>query len=308
MLHRAHRCVGATLAVLILATPAKSKALMIAPMRPGDQVVQADAIVLGKVVSIEKDTIDVTPFPGAAADQKVAHKVAVIKVQESLMGGTGLTEYRVGFQADAGGPIAPPGGGLPRRPINRGLIALSADMEGCFLLVRHHSGEFFTLVPNGRLLQKKDEDFAKEVETIKKTIRFVDAPVEALKAKDLQDRYDAAVVILQRYQMVRTGSTKAGRAPKREPIPAEENKLIIALLKELPWSPAADKPVPFVRPNRQTLWNYINPIELGFKFPKAPARAPGEPPVDYNKQMDELSSAFLKEKGDTIQIKRYASE
>ena len=62
------------------------------------------------------------------------------------------------------------------------------------------------------------------------------------------------------------------------------------------------------QPNRSALWYLINPAESGYKDPAVPAQGPGDPPVDFNKIMDEASTKFLKENGDKIKIKRFVQK
>jgi hypothetical protein len=304
-----------------LAPAARAKAIAIAvPQKPAAQAANADVVVVGKVTEIEADAVEATAFPGAPKDQKMSYKVAVLKADESLLGGAGLTRYRVGFPADAPPPGEPgaekPGGPVPaggprgglgriRRPMM--VVGLAAGMEGCFFLTRHHDGDFYVMVAGPPLL-KKNENYAKELEQVKKTLKAIEDPVAALKAKELDARFQAAQTILQRYQTVR--NQKPGVPPAREPIPEEENKLIVALLKELPWMPKDPAPGPTgeQKPSRAALWYQINPAESGFKDPMFPVQKPGDPPVDYNKIMDEATGKFLKESGEKIKIKRFASK
>jgi hypothetical protein len=297
-----------------LTTAAQAKALVMAgPQTPAAQAANADAIIVGKITEVENDSIEVSPYKGAPKDQKVSFKVAVLKVDEALLGGSGLTRFRVGFPADAAPAVAPPGSEAPPVPVRPGLgrvrrpgmaapVALAAGMEGCFFLTRHPDGDFY-VITSGAPLLKKDEKFAKELEQVRKVVKAIDDPVAALKAKELGDRFQAAQVILQRYQTPRGGSTA------REPVPEEENKLLVALLMELPWMPkdgATARPGGEVAPSRSALWYLVNPAESGFKQPQPQPQRPGDPPVDFNRVMDEATSKFLKDSGDKIKIKRFA--
>jgi hypothetical protein len=301
----------AAVALFGLAAPAEAKALMIAaPQKPSILAAQADVVVIGKVVEVEKDTVEATPFKGAPKEQKQAYKIAVVKIEESIIGGKGLTQFRVGFPEGAAAPrpvpALPGGGGVVGRPLPARVpvVGLSAGQEGCFFLSQHHDGEFYIVASNGMAapLDKKAKNYDKLLEEVKKVAKAIDDPVAALKSKALEDRFEAAYVILQRYQVNR------GNGATREAIPAEENKLIVALLRELPWQPmdtrprTGSDPVP---PSRSAIWYMINPQEQGFKQPKAPPRKAGQPLVNFNKMMDEATTAFLKDNGDKIKIKGY---
>jgi hypothetical protein len=240
----------------------------------------------------------------------MTYKIAVVKVEESIIGGKGLTQFRVGFPegvAVSPRPLpAPPvaGGGIRPLPGRMAPVGLTAGQEGCFFLSQHHDGEFYIIGNNGMAppLDKKADNYAKQLEEVKKVAKTIDDPVTALKAKSIEERFEAAQMILQRYQMNR------GNATARETIPAEENKLIVALLTELPWQVKDAKPRTGsdpVPPSRSALWYMINPQELGFKQPKNPPRKAGEPPVDYNKIMEDATTAFLKDNADKIKIKRF---
>lgn len=294
-----------------LASSAEAKAMMIAIPKPGMLAGQSDVVVIGKVVEVEKDSVEVAPFKGAPKDQKLSYKIAVIKSEEAIIGGKGLTQFRVGFLEAAGVAAPPPvnpggppvrisGGGRGRAP-----IALTAGTEGIFFLTQHQAGEFYILAFNGMAapVNKKDENFKTELAQVKKVAKAIDDPVNALKAKELDDRFAAASILLQRYNQNRTGGTA------REAIPAEENKLIVALLMQLPWQPKLNAPrvgSDTAPPSRSQLWHWINPAEQGFKEPKInPVVKPGEPQPDFNKIYEDATTAFLKENAEKIKIKRF---
>jgi hypothetical protein len=316
---RCHFHLGLTLAaagLFGLASPADARALMIAPVQqPGQLASQADVVIVGKVVEIEKDTVEATPFKGAPKEQKQAYKIAIVKLEDSIIGGKGLTQFRVGFpDGAAAGPAGEPGPGpgvggpaVKLRPIRgRGPVALTAGQEGVFFLSQHHDGDFYILAMNGTAppLNAKDENYKKQLEEVKKIAKTLDDPVAALKAKDVNDRFQAAQLLLQRYQINRTGGVAS-----REAIPADENKLILALLTELPWQPketeprTGSDPVP---PSRSALWYMVQQDMTGYKQPAFPVQKPGDPPVDFNKIMDDATTNYLKDNIDKIKLKRFA--
>jgi hypothetical protein len=284
----------------------------LAPSRPAHQspaarVSQADLVVLGKVVEVEKDPVEATWHRGAPKDQKVPYKVAVLKIDQALLGAAGLTQLRVGFAPDlppGPGVAVPPGRGAGgRAPGPPPAVALTAGMEGCFLLTRHHDGEFHVLADGVAPFLKTDGKYAKDLEEVQRAVKAINDPVTALKAKDLAARFWAARILLERYRAVRENTAA------REPVPDEENKLIVALLAELPWAPDPAKVPPAVgdtvAPSRQALWFLLNAGELAFKAPKPAAQKGDEPPADFNALMDEATAKFLKENADKIKIRRY---
>jgi hypothetical protein len=289
------------LVATVLTTPVEAKALMVAPnVKPSAMVAVAEMAIVGKVVEIEKDPIELLPYAGAPADAKVTMKVAVIRIGQTLLGGEGLTQIRVAFLESAAAPAVPqlPGGGL--RPIRRPLQQtpnLTVDLEGCFLLQPHPVGDVKVLVGPAAVLDKKTPTYEAELTQIKQLAAAIDNPVKALKAEKAEDRAVALSAILQRYGTVRV---VGGKPVKTEPVPAEENALILQVLAELPWAPEKND---YNKPNRGNLWFLIRPERYGFVTPKYEPK-PGDAPDAYNKLLDEASGKFLKEKGTKIQILR----
>jgi hypothetical protein len=233
--------------------------------------------------------------------------VAIVKIEDPILGASGITRVRVGYHAEAPAPAAPvpdlpPPPHVPAPVATGPAVVLTPDTEGCFKLAKQPYSDFYVLT--GALTRKKDPNFTKEVERLKKVARAISDPVAALKAKDLDDRFEAAQIIFQRY-LIPQGSNK------REPVPEDENKLLVALLKELPWVPADGKRTRAdgkVVPNRAVLWYSFNPGEFGFKRPDVPKRNPGDLPPDFDKLMDEATTKFLAENADKIKLKRFVQK
>lgn len=265
------------------------------PLTPARLSLQSAVVVVGKVVDVEKDSVYVSRYRGAPKDQKVEYKIATVRIVEPLIGGRGLTQFRVGFPAD-GSTAA-----LPALP-GRGPATLTPDQEACFFLNPHFEADFYVIAGGGPLT-KNDKNYAKELEDVKKVAKVLDDPVAALKAKDLEDRFRAASVLLERYRTNRSGKPSA-----REPIPEEENKLILALMVELPWQAKDTKPRPAsdpVPPSRSALWYSIQQDLLGFKQPVVAPQKKGDPPPDRTKAWDDATSAYLKDNIEKIKLKGY---
>jgi hypothetical protein len=237
-------------------------------------------------------TIDAAPYRGAPKDRFVTYKIAVVKIEDPLIGGRGLTQYRVGFPSDEQTSHF--------RPLPVGGPGIKPDQEACYFLQPHHDGDFYVLT--SAPLLKKDDKYAKQMEEVKKIAKTLDDPVAALKAKDIEDRFKAAMTLLQRYQ-----TNRSGRAIAREPIPADENKLILELVAELPWMPKDSKPRPAsdpVPPSRSAIWHLVYAHESGYRPPTVKSsKITGS--GDYNKVHDEATTKFLKENMDKIKIKRF---
>ncbi len=248
-----HRAFGvallslAGLAALNLVNRADAIAIKL-PAGP-EKVGQADLIVSGKVTSIEDKMVEATP--NAFNQNKVEYKVAVITVTEVFKGDAKIKTVRVGFIAPKvivppGGPVPPggikplPGPGIqpvpaPRFPPIKGgfNMQLSVGQTGMFYLSRHHSADFYIMPMFGTFVTSENNpNYAKEVDTTKKTLKVVQNPIASLKAEKAEDRLEAAYYLITMY---RTGPF--GAPSKEEPIKAEESQQILKTLLEADWDP-----------------------------------------------------------------------
>jgi hypothetical protein len=260
--------------------------VQITPWKGGQaQPTELDAVVIGRVAEIEAETVTVADYKGAPEEDSSTYKVASLKVEDRVLGAAGLTMLRVGFLAEDAPTVLKPG------------------MDGGFALSRHPTSDFYVLVSQPAL--KKDAAYAAELERLKKVALAISDPVAALKAEALQDRFDAALYLAYRYQRPR-GSRD------REPIPAEENKLILKLLTELPWNPPGvvvedpDKPA---LPHRSFLWYKFDMGQFGYKEPEWPQQQqPGTPPIDGRKFMEDWTTKFINDNADKIRLTRYVQK
>jgi hypothetical protein len=297
--------VGLVVALSGLTAAAQTKTLVAPNQSPTARAVQAEVVIVGKVTEIEKDAVEGPAYAGAPKDQRATYKVAVVKIEDRLIGAKGLTLVRVGFSTDAPAVAPPPGlvgappavaGRVPRLRPGSATVALTTGLEGCFMLERLPGADFYVLSGNGPPLDKKDENYTKQLEPVRKVARAIEDPVSALKTKDRDERFLAAHALLRRYQRASPGDMLG------VPIPAEENQQILDLLLELPWlpQPGADSKVPGEPPpSRAALWSFIRSNEHGFRAPKAVA---GE---NFDQRMDEATAEFLKANKDRIKIKKY---
>src|SRR5471030_1092137 len=74
-------------------------ALAIRMLTTSQKVAQSDAVIEGKVTTLEKETVELPQFPGDK--NKVAFTVAVIKVESALTGEKNATHVKVAFLAKA---------------------------------------------------------------------------------------------------------------------------------------------------------------------------------------------------------------
>jgi hypothetical protein len=280
------------------------------PPRPSVIAMTADVVVIGKVIEIEPEAVEAVPHgyrppaPKGEFDKpripKIPYKIAVLKIEEPLVGAKGLTQLRVGYvDGPAAAKVVP--------TARAGHIGLSAGEAGCYFLVRHSSGDFY--VPQQGFgvapLLKSRADYDAELARIRVVVKAIDDPVAALKAKTVEDRFIAAQTILTRNARV-VPKHDAGGKPETDNFPAEENKLILDLLLELPWAPKGALPgnLSYAPPSRSVLWPYVGAEKYGFKAPPERRSKPGQSPPDVAKQWDEATTAFLKENLDKIKLQK----
>ena len=211
-------------ACVAVAAVAPARADRIAPhAEPVERALRVPVVVIGKVTAVEKDAVDATLYPGAT--NKVAHKVAVVKVETNLLGADNTTHLKVGFVPSGTAGIRPGRG--PDNP------ELKEGQTWLFFLTKHHSGEFFAIPYMTPPLETKTTTFNGDLDSVKKVLAVVADPAKALKAEKLADRFFAAVALVTRYRTAPEGA----REVEPVAVPAEESKLVLKALAEGEWKP-----------------------------------------------------------------------
>jgi hypothetical protein len=279
----------------------------IGPPKPSSVAMTADVVVVGKITEMEADPVEAVPHgyrppaPKSEFDKpklpKASYKIVILKIEDPLIGARGLTQLRVGVPDVIPGPR----GGRPP-------IVPAVGQEGCYFLTRHSTADFYVHLSGfGVAPLLKNPGFEKDLGEIKTVAKAIEDPVGALQSKKVEDRFIAAQTILSRYGRIAPKQDARGEAVT-EDIPAEENKLILDLLLELPWMQEGGPPVSpaNAKPSRSALWFYVHADKLGFKAPPVGARKPkaGQPPPNVNKEWDEATTAFLKENRDKIKLQK----
>jgi hypothetical protein len=204
-------------AVLFVGTaPARGYSVAI-PTIP-ERVARASAVVVGKVVRLEDKTVWATAGHGP---RKVEYQVAVVRITEGLHGVKGVTHVRIGL--------------VPRPRAGRRLTAaaLRPGQEGCFFLSEHPAEPFYILpMPFDVVARKGNPRFAQELEQARRAARLLADPVKSLQARDAQDRYLTAALLVVRY---RTPPRVPLERRGTEPIEARESGLILKALAEPDW-------------------------------------------------------------------------
>jgi hypothetical protein len=186
-----------------------------------NRVANAEVIVAGKVTAFEDKTVMVAPFPGAK--NKIEFKIAVVTIGDALLAPKGAKTIRLGFVPN------PPGVVISPPPFQA-----TVGMEGCFFLTKHGEADF--LVASGQLsfIDKKNANFDKDLALIKRCVKILEDPNTSLKAKNAEERFLAAAMLLAQY------CTRKSPDAKLEPIEAEQSKLILEALAAADWTPTTD--------------------------------------------------------------------
>ncbi len=215
-----------SLTVLGSTSTARVIAFRIAPLP--ERVASCDCIVVAKVTAIEKKNVLARSYPGTK--DKVEYQVAVVKIDEALVGAKGLTHIKIGFLPPQG-PVGGPGGIRPGIRFQQ--VVLTEGQEGCFFLTPHFEENFYTVPGFYQVLDKKAADFDKQVAQIKRCAKLLSDPKAGLKSKEAEDRALTAGLLVHRYRRI-TGPIVG--TVKQESIDAEESKLILQGLADGDWS------------------------------------------------------------------------
>jgi hypothetical protein len=228
----------ALLGVLVLVSPAP--ALRIAFFPPAQRAIHAEVIVIGKVIGIEKEPVDLAPAPGAP--EKVSHKIALVKVQENLSGAENITHLKIAFVPPAA-PPPPSDVDVPVRPVRpvrppiRPGLQLPELREGdefLFFLVKHPGGPYYMMPGMYPPIAAKGAN--KEIEQVKKITAILANPMAGLKSGKPEVRAQAAVVLVMKFRSRPYFAQQVDQVP----IDAEMSRLILQALAEADWREQAN--------------------------------------------------------------------
>ncbi len=294
--------------VTILGQPLQAKRGGGAPATPLIvSTLESTIVVVGKVTTIEKELVEVTRYEGASTkDPKVGYQTATIKVSESLLGAKGASTIKIGFPASSGVVVGSFDLGKRDLFFNIGL-GVTEGQEGIFLLKRHWDGDFYTFANRGFyqpvLYEKKDKDFEKDLTEVKRILSILKDPITALKAKDSEARVSAVDILGQRYRQ-----WSSSKPSTEENLPAEESKLILQVMLEMPWGvlPTDLKG----DPNRClehcfNVWLPKDQATLKFTYPPLPSDAT---PEEIHKIYKQAVTKFVNDNKDKIVLKKYVEK
>ncbi|MCE9532682.1 MAG: hypothetical protein K8T89_16415 [Planctomycetes bacterium] len=281
--------------VLMLSSAASAKGCckMSITLDPLQLAIMSDAVVVGEVTALEPELVMIESYPGSG---KVAHMVAVVRVDEGLLGSKGLTHLRVAFipqQNQFGGDF---GFQCEQNERSwRGPANLAQGQTGCFFLQKHAAPGLFVPVSMGYPISKSSFYYSKQISSVRNILRVVEKPVEALQVKESSDRQLAACALIMKYRNQRRFPGRV--APATEAVSAEESRLVLKALSEMTWGEH-----PFDNNGQLSVQNAFASLQLTEKDGwRQPQPKEGE---DHNTTMNAAFAKWLKEKGSTYRIQK----
>jgi len=269
------------LAAIVVADNAAS-GMKIAMRPPAQRAISAEVVIVGKVTAIEKETVDAIQY--ANAKDKIAFKVAVVKIQTNLAGADNMTHIKIGFVPPP--PPAPsvqpvpiqPGGPavVPIRP-RPGLQSpvLKEGQEMLFFLVKHPSANFYVMARMSPPIDVTTDAGKKDLESVKKVTELLADPMKGLKSDKADVRTDTAAALVMKYRSF----PEFGGEVDQVAIGAEESKLILQILADADWK--ALRPTPGFPSAQQAFYQLGLTDKDGWNPPMFPRPQPGQPPVDF---------------------------
>jgi hypothetical protein len=214
------------LAACLGAGPARAD--MIAPPPPLQRAAMAQTVVIGKVVSIEDKTVTAKRYPGDT--EKGEYQVAVVKIEDAVIGAKGLTHVRVGFI---------PASVNPNVKIRRPLPVQLKKGDEVILFLQPHFDANFHVAPNyyDGIFKAPNSGFEQLVPEIKRAGKLLNDPTAGLTSKEVKDRTETATLLIARYR----GAGFYNPNRKQEPIDAKESKLILEALAEADWGKGEER-------------------------------------------------------------------
>jgi hypothetical protein len=229
-----------------------------------DKVARADVVVIGKVIAIEKEPVDLETVEVVGFDwpqrktRTVSYQVALVKVQENLMGAENLTHLKIAFVPQEMVPPRPIARPFLPKDLNvvRRTTAYPVDLregeEYLFFLLKHPEGPYYvgpyyrdlSRDPSGGLgvpiIPTKGIDKAmgidKAIEQVKKITAILANPMAGLKSDKPEVRAQAAVVLVMKFRSRPYFAQQVDQVP----IDAEMSRLILQALAEADWREQAN--------------------------------------------------------------------
>ena len=265
--------------------------MVLLPRPVPERVAVSDAVVVGKVTGFGDKLVNAKDLYG---DAKVDYQIAVVQVEDAVLGIKDVKEIMVGFVPPPPPPPPPPPGGPFLMVKRRAQFTLTLDQEGCLFLVKHPTEDFYVGVHYYDFTNKKDNpNFDKFLDEVKHAAQLLDDPAAGLQSKQADDRFLTAAMLIVRYK-----TRPLGAAARTEPIDAGQSKQILLALADADWEPQVGGPgfVGF----------QLNPQNVFFRLGLT-AKDGWNQPKDI-KELPQAAKAWLKDNADKYRIERFVAE
>ena len=262
---------------------------------PGiERIVQADAVIVGKVIGIEPVDLE---FPVSKDSPLKFHlRIAVVSVSETIVGARDAKMLRVGFVP--AGEKNRPFGFFKYPELN---FKLDVGDHGLMYLrkrpdMKVYYGTLFNdfnplpidANPKPAPGTPARGSYVEEVKRARQVAKLLDDPRANLQAKDPLDRCATAAALLVRYR-----SAKVAKA-KTELVSLEETRLIMNILLEQDWKATTPTPTP---------WNCF--LMLGLREADG-WTSPGQ--INDLNDVRAAARTWYRERADTYRIPRFLAE
>lgn len=259
-----------------------------------EKFARSEVVVRAKVAAVAADPV--TAAWHYDAKQKVPYKVATVTIETALAGAEKLKEIKVGFEPPVKpDPKAPRPWRVPDRP------QLKEGQEVLLFLDKHPTADFYVVTAINSPVEVKGEQGKADLGAAKKFAAALADPMKGLKSDRAEVRAETAAFLVFKYR----GYPEFGRELDQVPIPAEENKLILAALLEGDWgsmysrAPQDDKPHPLAAFQQLYLTE-----KDGWIAPEIVAAPAGTPQPDYGLVMKDAFTKWRAGAGKDYVIKR----
>src|SRR4051794_39267921 len=166
---------------------------------------RAECVAAGRVIGFED--LNVAALPHPRATERVEYKIAVVRVTQGLRGVSDAEQLRVGL--------------FPTQK-------LQAGQEVLLFLASHHDEPFYVMQDRyeyGLSREMNAKEFDNQVAQYRKLARILSDPGAALKAKDPQERLQAAIFLVNAHRTFRPDVHRADRRVR--PLDAEQSRLVL---------------------------------------------------------------------------------
>jgi hypothetical protein len=206
----------------------QARADMAAPPLPVQRAAVAQTVVIGKVEKLEDKTVTAKRYPGDT--EKGEYHIAVVKIDDAVIGAKGLTHIRVGFI---------PATVNPNAKIRRPLPVQLKKGDEVILFLRPHFDANFHVAANyyDGIFKAPNSGFDQLVPEIKRAGKLLNDSTAGLTSKDAKDRTETATLLIARYR----GPDYSDPNRKQEPIDAKESKLILEALAAADWGKGEER-------------------------------------------------------------------